>query len=90
MKKDKDGVSLTSVSQTDEEIETIVRGLKLKTANKIDELCMRRDKAIRSLLKSLGHLSREQQFSIITSFMSIDDLEHLAKFQDRGGPCEEG
>jgi hypothetical protein len=51
--------------------------------SKIHEICSRRDKAVRSLLKSLEHLSREQQFSILTSWMSLDDLEKLAEFQKR-------
>lgn len=49
----------------------------------IIDLLQRRDAAISSLLASLEHLSREQQFAIITSFMDVRRLEEMAKFQDR-------
>jgi len=49
----------------------------------IEDLIKRRDICIKSLLNSLEHLPREMQFSIITSNLSIDDLEALAAFQAR-------
>jgi hypothetical protein len=51
--------------------------------NGISELLKRRSAAIESLMKSLEHLPRESQFTILTSFMSIDDLERIAKIQDK-------
>jgi hypothetical protein len=50
---------------------------------KILELLSRRDKAVRSLLSSLEHLPREQQFAVLTSNLSVEELERLAEFQDR-------
>lgn len=49
----------------------------------IADLSKKRDELIRRLLKALEHLSREQQFSILTSFMSLDELRELVKFQER-------
>lgn len=45
-------------------------------------LMERRDKAVKSLLKSLKHLSREKQFAILTSYMPVGELEKMAKFQE--------
>lgn len=46
------------------------------------ELLKERDMLIRRLLKALEHLSRERQFSVLTSFMSLDELHKLVKFQE--------
>lgn len=53
------------------------------TTKTIAELSKERDELIHRLLKALEHLSRVQQFSILTSFMSIDELHELVKFQER-------
>lgn len=44
---------------------------------------MRRGAAINSLMASLEHLPREFQFLILTSGLSITELEALAEFQKR-------
>lgn len=48
-------------------------------------LMLRREAAVLSLLKSLEYMDKERQFYAITSHMHIDDLERLAKFQERSG-----
>lgn len=50
----------------------------------IEPLLERRDAAIKRLCRALAHRSREDVMAIITSFLSIDELEKLAEFQDRG------
>lgn len=53
----------------------------------IAEICSRRDNAIKRLHKGLtdgGVTDPLRILSIVTSFMSIDKLEWIAEFQDRG------
>jgi hypothetical protein len=51
--------------------------------DKVLELLERRNQAVGSLLSSLSHLPREQQFVVLTSSLSVEELETLAEFQDR-------
>ena len=51
---------------------------------RVQSLLERRSRAVGSLLRSLAHLDRERQFSVLTAYLSIDDLERLARFQERG------
>lgn len=48
----------------------------------IMDLLGRRSKAVASLVKSLKHLPIEHQFAVITSFMSITDLENCVRVQE--------
>ncbi len=52
-----------------------------KTWPTIEALLVRRAAAVRTLMDALAHLSREQQYTVLTSWMSIKDLENLAKIQ---------
>lgn len=47
------------------------------------EIQARRKACCESLVKSLAHLPIEYQFYILTSNISVEDLETIAKFQDR-------
>lgn len=49
---------------------------------RITALLDRRDRCIKSLLRTLEHLDRERQFAVLTSYLSIDDLERLTRFQE--------
>ena len=55
----------------------------MTSTDEIAKLSKERDELIRRLMKALEHLSRERQFSILTSFMSMDELHELVKFQER-------
>jgi hypothetical protein len=47
----------------------------------LERLAARRQAAVDSLLHSLKHLSREQQYATLTSWMSVGQLEECAAFQ---------
>jgi hypothetical protein len=49
----------------------------------VDALIARRDRAIKSLDKSLEHVDRVRLISILTSFLPLERLEEIADFQDR-------
>ena len=49
----------------------------------IEELSKERDELTRRLMAALQHLSRERQFSILTSFLSLEELRKLIEFQER-------
>lgn len=49
----------------------------------INGLLKRRNDAVVKLMKSLEYLPRERQYSVITSWMGLDQLEELTEFQRR-------
>ncbi len=53
-----------------------------KLPPRLDQLLTKRSKLVTRLLKSLSHLEREHQFAILTSWLSLEDLEKLVKFQE--------
>lgn len=55
----------------------------LVAADKLRQTFERRDVALKRLLIALQHVDRDRAISIITAFMSIEDLEGLADFQER-------
>jgi uncharacterized protein YjgD (DUF1641 family) len=61
-------------------------GMGKREAAIFDEIFSRRDATIKSLMETIGHESKEKIIIIITSFMSIEEVEAMAKFQkDRLG-----
>jgi hypothetical protein len=60
-----------------------MRGVEMTALENVAKLLKRREEAVQSLLKSLEHLSKEEQFVILTSWLSIEELEKLAIFQRR-------
>lgn len=42
-----------------------------------------RAELIKRLMKALEHLSREHQYAVLCSWMSMDELEKLVRFQER-------
>lgn len=51
----------------------------------LEEILRIRDESIRSLDRSLSGKTRLEMIAILTSFLSIDELEKLTKFQERKG-----
>lgn len=51
--------------------------------SELDETIKRRHDATLRIIKALAHLDHEKQISIITSFISITELESIADFQER-------
>jgi hypothetical protein len=47
----------------------------------LETILSNRDYAIRVLMDSLDHLSRERQYAIITSWIDVDQLMEIAEFQ---------
>jgi hypothetical protein len=55
----------------------------MNTNDQIAKLSKERDELIRRLMKALEHLSRERQFSILSSYLSMVELRKLVEFQER-------
>lgn len=54
------------------------------TINKqIDAIYARRKAAMEVLMESLKHLTRPEQYAVLTAWMSVEELEALAKRQNR-------
>jgi hypothetical protein len=51
--------------------------------DEIGEIAKRRAAACERLEKALAHKTRLELLAIITGWMSVEDLEKLAEFQDR-------
>lgn len=49
----------------------------------IMKLLERRGAAVKSLIDSLAHLTREQQFVVLCAHIDLAELEHLAEEQAR-------
>ena len=49
----------------------------------VTEIIERRLEAVRSLHRSLGHLSFEQQMYIVTGYIPLIKLEHIARIQEK-------
>jgi hypothetical protein len=60
-----------------------MNNLHLSAADALRKTIERREAATKRLIAALQHVDRERAIFIICSFMSIDEVEKLAEFQER-------
>jgi hypothetical protein len=53
---------------------------------RLEDLIAAREALTRRLMEALKHLTLEDQYSVLTSFLSLEDLRRLVEFQEREEP----
>ena len=48
------------------------------TGGFVDDVMSRRDAAVKAILRSWGHMSKETLLSVVTAYMDVADLERVA------------
>jgi hypothetical protein len=57
-------------------------GARGKGLTRVVATLHKRDVLVRRLMKALRHLPKERQYAVITSFMSLKELERIVEFQE--------